>query len=67
MSGLRGAVPAEGSRVMLGLTAVTVIGGWVSEGGAVVEVLMPSGHTMLCLPGMLFDPMAPSWAQPTGH
>lgn len=57
MTGTLG-VPAAGSSVLVGLTRVEVVGGWQSEGRTVLEVLMPSGRTMLYEPSALFDPEA---------
>lgn len=60
-------VPEAGSRVLLGLTPVTVLGGWEMRTGTVAVVLMPSGRAMVCEPDALFDPADLARAQPSGH
>lgn len=54
MTGTLG-VPAAGTMVWVGLTRAEVVGGWRREGRTVLEVLMPSGRTMLYEPGDVFD------------
>lgn len=57
MTGTLG-VPAAGAMVWVGLTRAMVVGGWRRDGRTILEVVMPSGRTMMFEPAEVFDPEA---------